>query len=181
VAGRQRAPKVDRRQRAYITALDRRHDVLHHGLVAEAEASASLDSRWDRVKTATSRGRRRRAHALLEKDRGAEKVGTQNFPEVAGLIGSFGEINKVASSLPPSNSLPDWQCPLCLRWSVRCLVLNGMAFSRFDQDREEDVEKAEFADPVPRPQNTRTIAIERFVPAGQVDLQYFERARGRPR
>jgi DNA end-binding protein Ku len=55
------------------------------------------------------------------------------------------------------------------------------AFSRFDQDREEDVEKAEFADPVPRPQNTRTIAIERFVPAGQVDLRYFERARGRPR
>jgi hypothetical protein len=126
----------------------------------------------DVPRSATARSR------LTRKRPGRGKVGTQNFPEVAGLIGSFGEINKVASSLPPSNSLPDWQCPLCLRWSVRCLVLNGMAFSRFDQDREEDVEKAEFADPVPRPQNTRTIAIERFVPAGQVDLRYFERARG---
>jgi hypothetical protein len=43
------------------------------------------------------------------------------------------------------------------------------------QDREDDGEKEEFADPVPRPQNTRTIEIERFVPAGQVDLRYFEK------
>jgi hypothetical protein len=28
---------------------------------------------------------------------------------------------------------------------------------------------------VPRPQNTRTIEIERFVPAGQVDLRYLEK------
>jgi DNA end-binding protein Ku len=31
------------------------------------------------------------------------------------------------------------------------------------------------ADPAPRPQNTRTIEIEGFVPAGQVDLRYFEK------
>jgi DNA end-binding protein Ku len=48
-----------------------------------------------------------------------------------------------------------------------------------EQDREEDAEEAEqqenVAPLVPRPQNTRTIAIERFVPAGQVDLQYLEK------
>jgi DNA end-binding protein Ku len=44
-----------------------------------------------------------------------------------------------------------------------------------EQNREDDGEKEEFADPVPRPQNTRTIEIERFVPAGQVDLRYFEK------
>jgi DNA end-binding protein Ku len=44
-----------------------------------------------------------------------------------------------------------------------------------EQDREDDGEKEEVADPVPRPQNTRTIEVERFVPAGQVDLRYFEK------
>jgi DNA end-binding protein Ku len=43
-----------------------------------------------------------------------------------------------------------------------------------EQDRE-DGEKEELADPAPRPQNTRTIEIEGFVPAGQVDLRYFEK------
>jgi DNA end-binding protein Ku len=44
-----------------------------------------------------------------------------------------------------------------------------------EQDREDDGEKEELAGPVPRPQNTRTIEVERFVPAGQVDLRYFEK------
>jgi DNA end-binding protein Ku len=44
-----------------------------------------------------------------------------------------------------------------------------------EQDREDNGEKEEFSDPLPRPQNTRTIEIERFVPAGQVDLRYFEK------
>jgi DNA end-binding protein Ku len=47
------------------------------------------------------------------------------------------------------------------------------------QDREEvgeEDEREEDAAPlVPRPQNTRTIEIERFVPAGQVDVRYFEK------
>jgi DNA end-binding protein Ku len=42
-------------------------------------------------------------------------------------------------------------------------------------DRGDDGENEEFADPVARPQNTRTIEMERFVPAGQVDLRYFEK------
>jgi Ku protein len=48
-----------------------------------------------------------------------------------------------------------------------------------EQDREEDAEdeeQEENAVPlVPRPHNTRTIEIERFVPAGQVDLRYLEK------
>ena len=44
-----------------------------------------------------------------------------------------------------------------------------------EEDCEDDGEKEEVAEPVPRPQNTRTIEVERFVPAGQVDLRYFEK------
>jgi hypothetical protein len=51
--------------------------------------------------------------------------------------------------------------------------------SEEEQDRAEDAEEEEqeenAAPLVPRPQNTRTIEIERFVPAGQVDLRYLEK------
>jgi DNA end-binding protein Ku len=43
-----------------------------------------------------------------------------------------------------------------------------------DEAPAEDDEEEEFA-PVPRPQNTRTIEIERFFPAGQIDALYFEK------
>jgi DNA end-binding protein Ku len=39
----------------------------------------------------------------------------------------------------------------------------------------EDEEEEEGTAPIPRPQNTRTIEIERFVPTGQVDGRYFEK------
>jgi DNA end-binding protein Ku len=38
-----------------------------------------------------------------------------------------------------------------------------------DGDEEEEIA------PVPRPQNTRTIEIERFLPAAQIDARYFEK------
>ena len=38
-----------------------------------------------------------------------------------------------------------------------------------DDDEEEEIAA------VPRPQNTRTIEIERFLPAGQIDARYFEK------
>ena len=38
-----------------------------------------------------------------------------------------------------------------------------------DEDEEEEIA------PVPRPQNTRTIEVERFLPAGQIDARYFEK------
>jgi DNA end-binding protein Ku len=39
---------------------------------------------------------------------------------------------------------------------------------------EDDEEEKDFP-PVPRPHNTRTIEIERFLPAGQIDALYFEK------
>jgi Ku protein len=42
-------------------------------------------------------------------------------------------------------------------------------------DAEEEEQEENAAPLVPRPQNTRTIEIERFVPAGQVDLRYLEK------
>jgi DNA end-binding protein Ku len=54
-----------------------------------------------------------------------------------------------------------------------------VAAGRHEQDADEaaaeaDDEVEEIA-PVPRPQNTRTIEIERFIPAGQIDARYFEK------
>ena len=43
-----------------------------------------------------------------------------------------------------------------------------------DEHEEEELEEAH-ALPVLRRQNTRTIEIERFLPAGQIDGRYFER------
>ena len=42
-----------------------------------------------------------------------------------------------------------------------------------EQGREED--EQEEPHPIPRPKNTRTIEIERFVPPGQVDVRFFEK------
>ena len=46
-----------------------------------------------------------------------------------------------------------------------------------EEQGEEDEQEtpAQEAAPVPRPQNTRTIEIERFIPAGQIDARYFEK------
>ena len=41
----------------------------------------------------------------------------------------------------------------------------------YDDEDEEQEEAATF----PRPRNTRTIQIERFLPAGQIDSRYFEK------
>jgi DNA end-binding protein Ku len=49
---------------------------------------------------------------------------------------------------------------------------------RHEQDKEENDngdEDEEAAEIVPRPENTRTIEIERFLQAGQIDARYFEK------
>jgi len=43
-----------------------------------------------------------------------------------------------------------------------------------DEDKEEEPEETP-APPLQRPPNTRTIEIERFLPAGQIDGRYFEK------
>ncbi|MCK1727122.1 MULTISPECIES: Ku protein [unclassified Bradyrhizobium] len=42
-------------------------------------------------------------------------------------------------------------------------------------DYDDEAGELEEAAPIPRPQNTRTIEIEHFVPAGQIDAGYFEK------
>src|SRR4051812_25804004 len=42
-------------------------------------------------------------------------------------------------------------------------------------DCDDEDEEQEEAVTFPRPQNTRTIQIERFLPAGQIDSRYFEK------
>jgi DNA end-binding protein Ku len=46
-----------------------------------------------------------------------------------------------------------------------------------DEEHAEEARPVEDAPlpPVPRPQNTRTIEIERFLSAGQIDARYFEK------
>jgi DNA end-binding protein Ku len=44
-----------------------------------------------------------------------------------------------------------------------------------EADAEEEEQEENAAPLVPRPHNTRTIEIERFVPVGQVDLRYLEK------
>jgi DNA end-binding protein Ku len=44
-----------------------------------------------------------------------------------------------------------------------------------EEEREEEDDEKDAAPPLTRPENTRTIEIERFIPAGQVDARYFEK------
>ena len=44
-----------------------------------------------------------------------------------------------------------------------------------NQDGEEEEQEEDAQPLVPRPENTRTIEVERFIPVGQVDLRYFEK------
>jgi Ku protein len=43
------------------------------------------------------------------------------------------------------------------------------------EEGEEDEQEEDAAPLVPRPQSTRTIEIDRFIPVGQVDARYFEK------
>lgn len=45
------------------------------------------------------------------------------------------------------------------------------AAAHYDDEEEQQEEAVTF----PRPQNTRTIEIEHFLPAGQIDVRYFEK------
>jgi DNA end-binding protein Ku len=80
---------------------------------------------------------------------------------------------------PALSSLRNRRAP-CLRLlAIRAVEPEEDDDAEEKQGREEDAEEEEreenAAPLVPRPQNTRTIEIERFVPAGQVDLRYLEK------
>ncbi|SCB54140.1 Ku protein [Bradyrhizobium shewense] len=64
---------------------------------------------------------------------------------------------------------PHWISPPTVPADLGDMTDEGA--SDYDDEDEEQEETV----PLPRPQNTRTIQIERFLPAGQIDARYFEK------
>ena len=88
------------------------------------------------------------------------------------------DLAQVCSERPPPGALPVFQPPL--QRPSPPTVPSGARRQNEPEDDEEQGEDeqetpAQEAAPVPRPQNTRTIEIERFIPAGQIDARYFEK------
>jgi DNA end-binding protein Ku len=105
-----------------------------------------------------------------EKARGYE-VGENRF-----LLVEDRELEQARSERPPPGAVQLTQPPRPAPAPPRAAEPEEDGQAEEEQDREEDGEVDELAVPLaPRPQNTRTIEIERFVPAGQVDLRYFDK------
>jgi len=111
-----------------------------------------------------------------DKARGYE-VGENRF-----LLVEDSELDQARSERPPPGTVqlaePPRRAPAPS--TVRAPAAEADGETEEEQDREEDAEEEEeqeenAASLVPRPHNTRTIEIERFVPAGQVDLRYLEK------
>jgi DNA end-binding protein Ku len=106
-----------------------------------------------------------------EKARGYEVGGENRF-----LLVEDRELEQARSERPPPGALQLVETPRPAHAATRAADPEEDGEAEKEQDREEDREEDELAVPfVPRPQNTRTIEIERFVPAGQVDVRYFEK------
>jgi DNA end-binding protein Ku len=110
-----------------------------------------------------------------DKARGYE-VGDNRF-----LLVEDRELDQARSERPPPGTvqLAEPPRPAPGLSAVRAAEPEENDEAEEEQGREEDAEEEEQEDNaaplVPRPQNTRTIEIERFVPAGQVDLRYLEK------
>ena len=110
-----------------------------------------------------------------DKARGYE-VGENRF-----LLVEDRELDQARSERPPPGTvqLAEPPRPAPAPSAVRAAEPEEDDEAEEEQGREEDAEEEEqeenAAPLVPRPQNTRTIEIERFVPAGQVDLRYLEK------
>jgi DNA end-binding protein Ku len=91
------------------------------------------------------------------------------------------ELDQARSERPPPGTvqLAEPPRPAPAPSAVRAAEPEENDEAEGEQGREEDAEEEEqeenAAPLVPRLQNTRTIEIERFVPAGQVDLRYLEK------
>jgi DNA end-binding protein Ku len=102
-----------------------------------------------------------------DKSRGYE-VGENEF-----LLVEERDLAQARSERPPPGALrlalpPTRESPQTLPSRVSELSQEGQAY----EDEEPSEEEYE---PAPRPQKTRTIEIERFLPAGQIDARYFEK------
>jgi DNA end-binding protein Ku len=90
------------------------------------------------------------------------------------------ELDQARSERPPPGTvqLAEPPGPAPAPSALRAVDSEGADETEEEQredDAEEDEQEENAVPLVPRPQNTRTIEIERFVPAGQVDLRYLEK------
>jgi DNA end-binding protein Ku len=88
------------------------------------------------------------------------------------------ELDQARSERPPPGAVQLAEPPRSAPSAVRAAdpeedEAEGEPDREADAEEEEQEENA--APLVPRPHNTRTIEIERFVPVGQVDLRYLEK------
>jgi DNA end-binding protein Ku len=109
------------------------------------------------------------------KARGSE-VGENRF-----LLVEDRELDQARSERPLPGTVPLEEPPrrAPARSAIRADEPEENDEAEEEQGREEDAEEEEqdenAAPLLPRPQNTHTIEIERFVPAGQVDLRYLKK------
>jgi Ku protein len=101
------------------------------------------------------------------KARGYE-VGENEF-----LLVEDRDVERARSERPPPGAIelsppPDRESPPTIPASPHEQDKGDIAAPDDDDDQEE-------AAPIPRPLTTRTIEIERFLPAGQIDARYFEK------
>jgi ribosomal protein L12E/L44/L45/RPP1/RPP2 len=107
-----------------------------------------------------------------DKARGYE-VGENRF-----LLVEDRDLNQARSERPPPGTVPLAESPRPAPASsaVRAADSGEAEEEQNLEEGAEEEEQEENAAPlVPRPLNTRTIEMERFVPAGQVDLRYLEK------
>jgi DNA end-binding protein Ku len=89
------------------------------------------------------------------------------------------DLAQARSERPPPGALPIDKAPM--QRPRPPTVPSGTRRQNEPEDDEEQGEEdeqetlAQETAPVARPQNTRTIEIERFIPAGQIDARYFEK------
>ena len=89
------------------------------------------------------------------------------------------DLAQARSERPPPGALPIDKAPM--QRPRPPTVPSGTRRQNGPGDDEEQGEEdeqetlAQETAPVARPQNTRTIEIERFIPAGQIDARYFEK------
>jgi DNA end-binding protein Ku len=105
-----------------------------------------------------------------DKARGYE-VGEDRF-----LLAEDRELEQARSERPPPGAVQLAEPPRPAPGAVRAAEPYDDGEAGQEQDREAhgEEDEQEEAPVVPRP-NSRTIEIERFVPAGQVDVRYFEK------
>jgi hypothetical protein len=104
----------------------------------------------------------------------AEKARGYELGENEFLLVEDRDLERARSERPapgaPELAAPRGESPPIAPAGVQEDTLEGSA-ANYDDEAGELEEAA----PIARPQNTRTIEIEHFVPAGQIDARYFEK------